>query len=83
MEINERVTLDQCQVKKDSLWQNCAKTLIRYASDRINVSGKLLLSSSVVSGIYANWFDSANEKTNEHSLRTVIYLVAKVTKRIT
>ncbi|KAG8530107.1 uncharacterized protein KY384_005589 [Bacidia gigantensis] len=59
-----------------------ANDLTKEVYQRINESRKLFLTSGVVNGIYAIRLVSANEHTNEASMRSAFDLIVKITEEV-
>ncbi|KAL9101611.1 MAG: hypothetical protein Q9163_003150 [Psora crenata] len=66
----------------DSQRQKRANALTKEVYERINASGKLFLTSSVINGIYAIRFVSANQKPNEQSLRAAFELILHINQEV-
>ncbi|KAL9638642.1 MAG: hypothetical protein Q9164_001421 [Protoblastenia rupestris] len=80
--VNEGLAPDDVRPRTSSQAQEYADVLTKEVYERINGSGKLFLTSGVINGIYAIRVVSANEKTNERSLRAAFDLIVNITEEV-
>ncbi|KAL9128347.1 MAG: hypothetical protein Q9217_002951 [Psora testacea] len=79
--VNEGISPD-LKPKASSQVQDRANAVTKEVYERVNGSGKLFLTSGVINGLYAIRVISANQKTNEQSLRAGFELIVDIAEEI-
>ena len=79
---DDRFTTNGLESETNVSHQHRANILTEEVYERINASGKLFLTSGVVNRVYAIRVVSANEKTNEDSLRAAFELIVTTTEEV-
>ena len=81
--VNEGLANDDIEPKNSGQGHiDEANALTKEVYERINASGKLFLTSSIVNGIYAIRVVSANEKANETSMRAAFELIVDIAEQV-
>ena len=80
--VNEGLATEEVTPRTTSDHRERANALTKEVYERINASGKLFLTSSIFNGVYAIRVVSANEQTNERSLRAAFELIVSVTQEV-